>query len=336
MTTGVKIAIGCGVALILGIIVVAVGIGGGVLAEGQGGGVHREREPRSRSCTRRPTPRPSTGRRTASSARTGCVKFIDVRKRVFAVYEKHKARRWRRSNKKEKGDFGRPHDRLLGDQRGAHGAGPGPGRRGHERGRVPLHGRAGLQDGVGGRGGEVHRRQERLRGAGEPTPGRGGEGGRAPRDRDRGRGPPARSASTRGRRIAGRAAEEPARAPATWTCRPRTSRCSGSTRPTSRSTRWAAWSGSGCDPGSGPGAARRGTRAPRRRASRPRSSRASTCSPTSRCGGGPTTAATASGTSCCTCAGRAGTSSGADSADRTTCATGRASSPSAGRSRRTS
>ena len=106
MTTGVKIAIGCGVAVILGIIVVAVGIGGAAYwAKGKvdevTGNESRIEELQKRANDAAPFDRPEDG----VIREDRLVKFIDIRKRVFIVYEKHRAA-LEAMGKKKQGDWG--------------------------------------------------------------------------------------------------------------------------------------------------------------------------------------------------------------------------------------
>ena len=104
MTTGVKIAIGCGVALILGIIVVAVGIGGAAYwAKGKVEGLtgnERRIEELHKKANATPFERPDDG----IIREDRLLKFLDIRQRVFGVYEKHRAA-LDAMGKKEKGDF---------------------------------------------------------------------------------------------------------------------------------------------------------------------------------------------------------------------------------------
>ena len=105
MTTGVKIAIGCGVALILGIIVVAVGIGvAAYWAKGKveevTGNENRIQE-LHKKANATPFERPDDG----IIREDRLLKFLDVRQRVFGVYEKHRAALDAMS-KKTQGDWG--------------------------------------------------------------------------------------------------------------------------------------------------------------------------------------------------------------------------------------
>ena len=101
MTTGAKIAIGCGVALILGIIIVAVGIGGAAYwAKGkveEVTGNESRIEELHRKANAAPFDRPEDG----VIREDRLLKFLDVRKRVFGVYEKHRAALDAMSQKKE-------------------------------------------------------------------------------------------------------------------------------------------------------------------------------------------------------------------------------------------
>ena len=91
MTTGVKIAIGCGVALILGIMVVAVAVFSGAYwlkgktEEITGNESHIEELHKRANAA--PFDRPADG----VIREDQLLKFLDVRKRVFGVYEKHRA-----------------------------------------------------------------------------------------------------------------------------------------------------------------------------------------------------------------------------------------------------
>ena len=91
MTTGVKIAIGCGVALILGIMVVAVAVFSGAYwlkgkTEEITGNESRIEE-LHKKANATPFDRPADG----VIQEDRLLKFLDVRKRVFGVYEKHRA-----------------------------------------------------------------------------------------------------------------------------------------------------------------------------------------------------------------------------------------------------
>ena len=104
MTTGVKIAIGCGVALIVGVIVVAVGIGGaaywakGKVEEMSGNESRIEELQKKANANAFERPADNVIREDRF------VKFLDVRKRVFALYEKHKPALDAMSQKKQ-GDW---------------------------------------------------------------------------------------------------------------------------------------------------------------------------------------------------------------------------------------
>jgi hypothetical protein len=100
----VKIAIGCGVALIVGIIVVAVGIGGAAYwakgkVEEMSGNETRIQELQEKANA-------NTFERPADNVirEDRFVKFLDVRKRVFGLYEKHKPALDAMSQKKQ-GDW---------------------------------------------------------------------------------------------------------------------------------------------------------------------------------------------------------------------------------------
>ena len=105
MTTGAKIAIGCGAVLILGIIVVAVGIGGAAYwAKGKveevTGNEDRIDELHKKANASGPFEAPADG----VIREDRLVKFIDIRKRVYSVYAKHQAALEAMGKKKE-GDF---------------------------------------------------------------------------------------------------------------------------------------------------------------------------------------------------------------------------------------
>jgi hypothetical protein len=104
LTTGAKIAIGCGVALIVGIIVVAVGIGGaaywakGKVEQFSGNENRIEELQKKANATAFERPADNVIREDR------LVKFIDVRKRVYATYEKHQGE-LEALGKKKQGDF---------------------------------------------------------------------------------------------------------------------------------------------------------------------------------------------------------------------------------------
>ena len=104
MTTGVKIAIGCGVALILGVIVFAVLLGGAAYwAKGkveEVAGDENRIEELHKKANAAAFEQPADG----VIREDRLVKFIDIRKRVFGVYEKHRAALDAMSQKKQ-GDF---------------------------------------------------------------------------------------------------------------------------------------------------------------------------------------------------------------------------------------
>ena len=105
MTTGVKIAIGCGVALILGIMVVAVAVFSGAYwlkgkTEEFTGNESRIEELQQKANAT-PFDRPEDG----VIREDRLLKFLDIRKRVFAVYEKHRADLEAMGQKKQ-GDWG--------------------------------------------------------------------------------------------------------------------------------------------------------------------------------------------------------------------------------------
>ena len=90
MTTGVKIAIGCGVAIVLGVMVLAAGVFGGAYwlkgkAEELTGNESRIEE-LQKKANENAFERPADG----VIREDRFLKFLDVRKRVFALYEKHK------------------------------------------------------------------------------------------------------------------------------------------------------------------------------------------------------------------------------------------------------
>jgi hypothetical protein len=91
LTTGVKIAIGCGVALILGIMVVAVAVFSGAYwlkgkTEEITGNESRIEE-LHKKANATPFDRPADG----VIQEDRLLKFLDIRKRVFGVYDKHRA-----------------------------------------------------------------------------------------------------------------------------------------------------------------------------------------------------------------------------------------------------
>jgi hypothetical protein len=105
VTTGAKIAIGCGVALVLCVMAVAVAVFSGAYwlkgkAEEVTGNESRIEELHARANAT-PFDRPEDG----VIREDRLVKFIDVRKRVFAVYEKHRATLEAMGQKKQ-GDWG--------------------------------------------------------------------------------------------------------------------------------------------------------------------------------------------------------------------------------------
>ena len=105
MTTGVKIAIGCGVALILGIMVVAVAVFSGAYwlkgkTEEFTGNENRIEELHEKANATH-FDRPSDG----VIREDRLLKFLDIRKRVFSVYERHRAALEAMGQKKQ-GDFG--------------------------------------------------------------------------------------------------------------------------------------------------------------------------------------------------------------------------------------
>ena len=104
MTTGVKIAIGCGVALILGIMVVAVAVFGGAYwlkgkAEEFTGNESRIEE-LQKKANANAFERPSDG----VIREDRFVKFLEVRKHVYALYEKHRPA-LEAMNKKKQGEW---------------------------------------------------------------------------------------------------------------------------------------------------------------------------------------------------------------------------------------
>jgi hypothetical protein len=105
LTTGAKIAVGCGVALILGCIVLAVAVGGAAYwAKGKvddlAGNESRIEELHTKANAV-PFDRPEDG----VIREDRLVQFLDIRKRVFGVYEKHRAT-LDAMGKKKQGDFG--------------------------------------------------------------------------------------------------------------------------------------------------------------------------------------------------------------------------------------
>ena len=105
MTTGAKIAIGCGVALILGIMVVAAAVFGGAYwlkgkTEEFTGNESKIEELHKRANA-------NAFERPADNVirEDRFLKFLDARKRVYGVYEKHRATLESMSQKKQ-GDWG--------------------------------------------------------------------------------------------------------------------------------------------------------------------------------------------------------------------------------------
>ena len=105
MTTGAKIAIGCGVALILGIMVVAAGVfGGAYWLKGKTEeltGNETKIEELHKKANANDFDRPADG----VIREDRFVKFLDARKRVYATYEKHRGALEAMSRKKQ-GDWG--------------------------------------------------------------------------------------------------------------------------------------------------------------------------------------------------------------------------------------
>ena len=105
MTTGVKIAIGCGVLVIIGIIAVAAAVfGGAYWLKGKTEeftGNENKIEELQKQANATPFDRPADN----VIREDRFVKFLDVRKRVFGTYEKHRASLEAMNQKKEK-DFG--------------------------------------------------------------------------------------------------------------------------------------------------------------------------------------------------------------------------------------
>ena len=104
MTTGVKIAIGCGVALILGIIVVAVGIGGAAYwAKGK---VEEMAGNQSRIDELQQKANANAFERPADGVipEDRFLKFLEIRKRVYTLYEKHRPA-LEAMNQKKQGDW---------------------------------------------------------------------------------------------------------------------------------------------------------------------------------------------------------------------------------------
>ena len=104
MSTGAKIAIGCAAVAVLGIMVVAVGLGGAAWwAKGKLEGVTGEQdriEKLQEQANRNEFRRPDNG----VIAEDRLVKFLDVRRRVYDVYKKYEKEIEARG-KKEQGDF---------------------------------------------------------------------------------------------------------------------------------------------------------------------------------------------------------------------------------------
>jgi len=105
VTTGGKIAIGCGVALILGVMVVAVAVfSGAYWLKGKTEAItgnERRIEELHEKANAAPFDRPADG----VIREDRFVKFLDIRKRVFLVYEKHRATLEAMGQKKQ-GDWG--------------------------------------------------------------------------------------------------------------------------------------------------------------------------------------------------------------------------------------
>ena len=104
MTTGAKIAVGCGVALILGIMVVAAGVFGGAYwlkgkAEEFTGNESRIEE-LQKKANANAFERPADG----VIREDRFLKFLDIRKRVFVLYEKHRPA-LEAMNKKKQGEW---------------------------------------------------------------------------------------------------------------------------------------------------------------------------------------------------------------------------------------
>ena len=105
MGTGGKIAIGCGIAVLVAGIVAVVALGGAVYwakgkAEELTGEQNRIEELHRKANANRFAP-PADG----AISEDRLQKFLDVRKRVYAVYEKHKEE-LDEMGKKKQGDFG--------------------------------------------------------------------------------------------------------------------------------------------------------------------------------------------------------------------------------------
>jgi hypothetical protein len=106
LTTGAKIAIGCVVAFVLAATVAVVGLGFGAWwlkgkAESVVGEQKKITDLQQRANRNNPFVAPADG--VIQESRL--LKFLDVRKRVFAIYEQHKTEIDARGNKKQ-ADFG--------------------------------------------------------------------------------------------------------------------------------------------------------------------------------------------------------------------------------------
>jgi signal transduction histidine kinase len=103
--TGTKVAIGCGIAVILAGVVVAAAVFGGLWwAKGKVEEVAGN-ETRIEELKKKANAVPFTTPEDGIVREDRLVKFLDIRKRVYAVYEKHKDA-LEAMNKKKQADFG--------------------------------------------------------------------------------------------------------------------------------------------------------------------------------------------------------------------------------------
>ena len=104
MSTGAKVAIGCGIVLIVGVIGVAAAVFGGLWwAKGKveqvtAGETHIDELKKKANAV------PFTAPADGVIQEDRLVKFLDIRRRIFAVYEKHKDE-LEAMNKKKQADF---------------------------------------------------------------------------------------------------------------------------------------------------------------------------------------------------------------------------------------
>ena len=101
MTTGAKVAIGCGIAVLVCIVgVAAVFVGGAYWVKGKVDAVTAE-QTRIEGLKKKANTNTFTRPADSIIAEDRLVKFLDVRKRVFEVYQKHEAALTALQNKKE-------------------------------------------------------------------------------------------------------------------------------------------------------------------------------------------------------------------------------------------